>query len=159
MRLSDDDFKFVCKNTPLVALDFICLDPQGRVLLGRRRSSPARGSWFVPGGRIMKNETLPSALHRISIAELGIPINMGDVSLRGIYEHIYKENHFDEPYWGTHYISIALDLHHWLTLSPPRGQHDEYEYIKPEKLRDTKDVHPYVLMYFEDSPGLKSILP
>ena len=59
--LSNADFLTVVRLTPLVAIDLIVTDGNRRILLGHRRNRPAQGTWFVPGGRITKNETLDAA--------------------------------------------------------------------------------------------------
>ena len=46
----------VVKNTPLVSIDLIIEDTEGNILLGYRLNSPAKHTWFVPGGVIRKNE-------------------------------------------------------------------------------------------------------
>ena len=71
-RLPRQEFLAVVKTTPLVSLDLLVQDRQGRVLLGMRKNEPARGFWFVPGGRIMKDEALAAAFERILDAELGL---------------------------------------------------------------------------------------
>lgn len=47
--------------TPLVAIDLIVPNQNGGYLLGHRVNKPAQGFWFVPGGRIRKNERLDDA--------------------------------------------------------------------------------------------------
>lgn len=56
--------------TPLVAIDLIVRSEE-KVLLGRRTNEPAKGFFFVPGGRIFKGETARTAFQRITLAELG----------------------------------------------------------------------------------------
>ena len=67
--LSDDDFRFVVRSTPLFALDLIIMDEYERVLVGLRVNDPAKGFWFVPGGRVTKNESLKTAFSRILFDE------------------------------------------------------------------------------------------
>ena len=76
--LSVEDFAGVVRLTPLVAIDLIVRDSAGRVLLGERKNEPAKGSFFVPGGRITKNETLTAAFRRITRAELGVERSLTD---------------------------------------------------------------------------------
>jgi colanic acid biosynthesis protein WcaH len=71
-RLEPEDFNSVVRLTPLVAIDMIVRSPVGRVLVGRRNNEPAKGRFFVLGGRITKNEALAAAFRRISLAELGV---------------------------------------------------------------------------------------
>ena len=61
MRLAHSDFLAVVAHAPLVSLDLVVRDPDGCVLVGLRTNRPAQGSWFVPGGRIYKNERVAEA--------------------------------------------------------------------------------------------------
>lgn len=62
--LAQHEFLEIVRLTPLVSIDLIVLDQAGDVLLGRRVNRPAQGMWFVPGGRIRKDETLADAFKR-----------------------------------------------------------------------------------------------
>ena len=55
-RLEPEDFNNVVRLSPLVAIDMIVRSPDGRVLVACRNNEPAKGRFFVPGGRITKNE-------------------------------------------------------------------------------------------------------
>src|SRR4026207_2429248 len=101
--LEPQDFERVVRFTPLVSIDIIVRSKDGRVLLGRRKNEPARNSFFVPGGRITKNETLGAAFKRITAGELGVQMELGQARFIGVYEHIYKENVFGKEGFGTHY--------------------------------------------------------
>ena len=95
MSLEQDKFLSIVAATPLVSIDLILRSERGRVLLGRRVNRPAQGFWFVPGGRIRKNERIKDALRRISRAELGIEIEHAE--LTGVFDHIYEDNYFGAP--------------------------------------------------------------
>jgi hypothetical protein len=60
--LDVDIFLDVVARTPLVAVDLVLVRGGSEVLLGLRNNRPAQGFWFVPGGRIRKNEPLHTAL-------------------------------------------------------------------------------------------------
>ena len=66
------EFLDVVRLTPLISIDLIVVDDHARVLLGRRVNRPALGAWFVPGGRIHKDESLGGAFSRIVREELGL---------------------------------------------------------------------------------------
>jgi GDP-mannose mannosyl hydrolase len=87
-----DKFLDIIDATPLVSIDLIVEDSQGRFLLGKRLNRPAQGYWFVPGGRIRKNETLADAMARISSTELGAALDINKARLLGAYDHIYDDN-------------------------------------------------------------------
>ncbi|MEG1251614.1 MAG: NUDIX domain-containing protein, partial [Citrobacter sp.] len=64
MELPLDIFQTIVQNTPLISIDFIVKNERDEVLLGKRVNKPAKGYWFVPGGRIFKNETIFQAFKR-----------------------------------------------------------------------------------------------
>src|SRR5512142_1242744 len=82
--MAPEDFQNVIRLTPLVAIDLIIRSPDGKVLVGRRTNEPARGVFFVPGGRITKNETRPAAFRRISQEELGIGLEIGGARFHSV---------------------------------------------------------------------------
>ena len=71
MWLNTRVFRTVVASTPLVSIDLVVRNPQGEVLLGRRLNRPAQGFWFIPGGRIRKNESLNAAFRRLSSSGAG----------------------------------------------------------------------------------------
>jgi colanic acid biosynthesis protein WcaH len=68
---------------PLVSIDLILENQHGGILPGRRVNRPAQGYWFVPGGRIRKNEKIAEAIKRISSTEPGSTLSIGNVQLSG----------------------------------------------------------------------------
>lgn len=73
--LSPNQFSQACSALSLVSLNFCLLRHSAsgpELLLGLRNNRPAQCWWFTPGGRIRKNEPLPSASARIALNELGL---------------------------------------------------------------------------------------
>jgi colanic acid biosynthesis protein WcaH len=93
MWLSDETFKSVIQHTPLISIDLIVRNEQDEVLLGKRVNAPAKDYWFVPGGRVRKNETLDDAFIRLVKEELGIESGMtrADAKFIGVFEHFYDD--------------------------------------------------------------------
>lgn len=153
--LAPDDFDTVVRLTPLVAIDLLVQAPDGRVLLGRRVNQPAKGSYFVPGGRISKNETLAAALRRISRAELGVEVRLEDTRFRGVYEHFYATNSRQTPGFGTHYVVLAYSLTATPeTLNLPKDQHGEFLWLSESDLLSNPEVHLNTKNYF--APAAKT---
>lgn len=90
--LTDEEFINIIKLTPLISIDFIVKNKRNEILLGKRVNSPARGYYFVPGGRILKDETINDAFLRLSLTELGISIPKDLWNFHGVYEHFYEDN-------------------------------------------------------------------
>lgn len=148
MSLEQDKFLSIITATPLVAIDLILQSERGRVLLGRRVNRPAQGFWFVPGGRIRKNERIKDALRRISRAELGIEIEHAE--LVGAFDHIYDDNYFGAPGVNTHYVVLA----HRCAFSEqtpmrPDDQHSAMRWWEISELLASPEVHENTKRHFK----------
>jgi colanic acid biosynthesis protein WcaH len=104
--LNAQDFKHLVKHAPLFAIDLVVLNDKNQILLGQRKNAPAKGYWFVPGGRVFKNESLEQAFKRISKTELNVEIERYQTWLLGLYDHFYQDSVFDEGI-DTHYINAT----------------------------------------------------
>ncbi|MEZ9874418.1 GDP-mannose mannosyl hydrolase [Vibrio breoganii] len=148
MRLDLNTFKLVVESTPLISIDLIVTNSEGQVLLGERTNRPAQGYWFVPGGRILKNEIFEEAFKRLTIVELGVELELADASFLGVYEHHYADSFLGDDL-STHYVVLAyrlvLDVDN---LDLPSEQHDSYRLWGIEELLDSKVVHQNTKDYF-----------
>jgi 8-oxo-dGTP diphosphatase len=70
-------------KTPAVTVDCVIFDPEGRVLLIRRKNEPFKGSFALPGGFVDIGETVEAACRREVREEVGLKV--GDLRLVGIY--------------------------------------------------------------------------
>jgi GDP-mannose mannosyl hydrolase len=154
-KLSGDDFEQVVRNTPLVSIDIVCRDASHRVLVMRRRREPAKGFYFVPGGRVLKNERMSDAFRRILRDEIGRAAKFEEARLMGAYEHIYSTNRFDKAGFGTHYVVLAYEV--GLPGAPSitlDDDHDAYKWVEPGKPGEIEDVHDNVKPYLRaDTPA------
>jgi colanic acid biosynthesis protein WcaH len=147
--LDHDTYRGVVQSAPIVSIDLLVRDRRGRYLLGRRRNRPAQGAWFVPGGRVRKDETLDAAFLRLTHSELGHRVARAAAEFAGVYEHFYDDN-FAGTDFSTHYIVLAhslpeLDLDE---LALPREQHGAYRFETREELLQDPEVHRYTKLYF-----------
>jgi colanic acid biosynthesis protein WcaH len=145
------------QSTNLFALDLIIVDHDNHILLGLRANPPAKNFWFVPGGRVLKNEKMSSALERIVMCEVGLNKSSFDsIEFHGLYEHFYRDSFFVDCVNGTHYIIAALKL----TLKTGIGahniqldkQHQELKFVSIDDLLADERVHEYTKSYFVDNP-------
>lgn len=154
--LSKTDFKQLIKNAPLFAVDLVVLNEKNQILVGQRQNAPAQGFWFVPGGRVYKNESLPSAFNRISQAELGLTLNIENAQLLGLYDHFYKDSAFGEGI-STHYINATHLVHlssEQLT-NLPKEQHQDYRWAAINELESDQTVHFFSKIFL---PALKAAI-
>lgn len=141
-------FTTVIDSTPLVSIDLLVENSKGEVLLGYRNNRPAKGYWFVPGGRILKNETLKSAFERLTFAELGKKFDINQATLQGPYDHMYEDSVFgDSP--STHYVAIAYRLKVEDIQNLPSEQHSRYTWLHPSEIVERCDIHANTQAYFQ----------
>jgi colanic acid biosynthesis protein WcaH len=152
--LSAHDFDMVRRHAPLVSIDMIIRDASGRVLLGRRTNEPAKGVWFVPGGRVQKDERLAAAFVRLLQEELGNPRELGiseqlaDATFMGVYEHLYPVT--PATPFTIHYVVLGYELRAAASAGAalPASQHDEWRWWDVEALLKDNQVHANTKAYF-----------
>jgi colanic acid biosynthesis protein WcaH len=147
-----ETFLKVVEVTPFVAIDMAIRNERGQALLGYRTNRPAQNFWFVPGGRIRKDEKTQDALQRIVQAELGIDAPQG--KLLGVFDHFYDDNFYNKPGIGTHYVVCGYQFDIPSTTQfVTDEQHTKLKWWDLEELLASEAVHPNSKMYFQDVPG------
>lgn len=150
--LDDATFRTVVASTPLVSIDLVVRREDGHVLLGLRNNRPAQGFWFVPGGRVRKNETLDSAFLRLTLNELGFEVQRRQAHFLGVYEHLYEDSVFGSKLEApsTHYVVLGyqLDVSEQLEDTLPLEQHTDYRWLEQQAILEADDVHENTKAYF-----------
>lgn len=149
MYMDKETFKTVVENTPLVSVDLI-VKKESKYLLGRRVNKPAKGYWFTLGGRVLKNERISDAIHRISDLELGTKIEK-PLKFLGVFEHLYDDAIYDGV--STHYVNLGYEVETSTLEDLPDDQHSDYRWFDLEELMESKEVHDYVKDYFRQNKG------
>ncbi|WP_173498930.1 MULTISPECIES: GDP-mannose mannosyl hydrolase [unclassified Marinobacterium] len=149
--LTKEDFKQVVANAPLFAIDLVVMNSQSQILVGERKNAPAKGYWFVPGGRVYKNESLEKAFERISQSELGFVVFRNNAEFLGLYDHFYNDNVFDKT-TSTHYINAA----HWVRLeidnlpNIPTEQHQNYRWVPWHTIQSDDSIHRFSKVFIDE---------
>ncbi|WP_292959264.1 GDP-mannose mannosyl hydrolase [Neptuniibacter sp. UBA6509] len=151
--LDQDTFKVVVDSAPLISIDLVVRSANGTVLLGKRTNRPAKGFWFVPGGRVLKGETLANAFSRLTLAELGIELSIDQADYLGLYEHFYHDSALCES-TSTHYVvnAFVITLNQDIT-ELPQEQHSDYRWLSQNELLSDKQVHEHSKWYFMNEKG------
>jgi ADP-ribose pyrophosphatase YjhB (NUDIX family) len=87
---------YVGYANPVPAVEAVCLDADGRVLLGRRAVDPGRGLWDLPGGFLHEDELPLDGLRREVLEETGLELEPLDFL-----------GHWLEPYDGRVVLSLV----------------------------------------------------
>ena len=142
-------FQSVVKHTPLISIDLIVKNKVGQVLLGKRTNKPAQDYWFVPGGRILKDETIQEAFSRLVLVELGVKLTIEDASFLGVFEHFYDDN-FSGNDFSTHYVVLGYELKLDLPIEAlPDEQHNDYKWLSIADLLASDSVHKHSKWYVQ----------
>lgn len=148
MFLSQEDFATVVRSTPLISIDLIVENADDEFLLGKRTNRPAQGFWFVPGGRVQKDEPLAEAFERLTLGELGVRLPLAAGEFYGVWQHFYDDN-FSGADFSTHYIVLGFRLKvNQADLALPDAQHEAYRWLTPEALLASENVHDNSRAYF-----------
>ncbi len=151
--LDHQSFIKIIEAAPLVSLDLVIVRGGNEVLLGLRNNRPAQHFWFVPGGRILKNETILAALNRIADKELGLfkLIENSELapSFYGAFEHMYEDCFAGEIGISTHYVVLAhiivVPSHFALPIADE--QHAELKWWSIPDALNSENVHQYTKNY------------
>lgn len=152
--LEREAFLQVVRHAPLVSVDLIVVRGGTEALLGLRNNRPAQGMWFVPGGRIVKNERIEQALWRVAEAETGLgeALRTGKLSARpmGAYQHFYADCFAGDVGVSTHYVALGYWLDVPAGFDVPRidDQHAEFKWWPVQSLLASPQVHQHTKDYF-----------
>ncbi|MFT4941842.1 MAG: colanic acid biosynthesis protein WcaH [Paraglaciecola sp.] len=147
MFLDETTFKTVIASTPLISIDLVVKNTKDEYLLGFRNNRPAQGFWFVPGGRVLKDETMDDAFIRLCQDELGISLTRQKASFLGPFEHFYNDYVFGEDI-TTHYVVLGYALTIDIDLaSLPQEQHNQYAWFTANDLLRRENVHTHSKWY------------
>ena len=138
------------RGLPLVSVDLVLVRGGTEILLGLRTNRPAQGSWFVPGGRILKDEPRADALKRVAARELGIAdIAALKPQLLGVFEHFYPDCFAGDIGVSTHYVVIAhrIDVPPDFEVPSCDNQHAELRWWPIAEATANTDVHRYTRDY------------
>ena len=97
-------YKRIIDLLPILCVDAAVLH-KGKYILVKRKNEPVKGGWWVPGGRVLKGETMEEAVIRKTKEELGIKVKI--IKPLGYFEHYFRENEFGVKS-GIHQVSIVF---------------------------------------------------
>ena len=126
--------------------------------MGRRINNPAKDKFFVPGGRVYKNESIIDAFNRILLSETGLTFSFNKTTSIGLYEHFYNVTYWSTSECSTHYIIearlIEVDAENIKLNINLNEQHSGFEWIS---IKDTQSnsIHSYSKIYLNKVKDLK----
>lgn len=133
------EWETIVRHVPIVSVDLVVECPDG-IVLGKRANEPAKGEWFVPGGRVRKGEALEDAVIRVAREELNTTVEIREQL--GVFEHLYDESDVGD---SKHYVANGYRVWTDETTFDSGGQHEQVgSFTEPPT-----GLHPYVEQYLD----------
>lgn len=137
MHIEDSLYKQILACIPIACVD-VAIMSKGSVLLVMRGDMPARGQWWLPGGRVLKGETMKQTAVRKARLEVGLDCFVGPLvhtaetifpdgphgeSVHSINScfMLFPKRPNDQPYLDGHHVSYK-----WSSII----EDDMAEYVK-----------------------------
>lgn len=133
--LPEDLYLEVLRGLPIACVD-IAIVSNGHVLLVQRGDPPAKGMWWVPGGRVFKGERMRETARRKALEEVGLHCHVGPLihtaetifsdGPRAIPVHSINSCFLLYPVEDVAQVRVQLDDHHsdWMWVNTiPGGLH------------------------------------
>jgi colanic acid biosynthesis protein WcaH len=120
--IENELYNKMVENLPILCVDGFIIS-NGKILLLKRNNKPAQGQWWVPGGRVLKNEKLENAILRKIKDETNLDVKI--IEILDICETIFENKHTV----NICYLLSTDDLNIKLN-----SEHSEYIWFELEKL-------------------------
>lgn len=95
----------ILKTMPISCVD-VCIVHNGCILLVKRKDAPAKGEFWLPGGRVIKGEKLKDCAYRKAIEETGLDCYIGPIIHTD--ETVFEDGPNNIP---IHSINVVFLLH------------------------------------------------
>jgi colanic acid biosynthesis protein WcaH len=98
------DWVKIHRTMPIICVDCV-ISVEDKILLVKRKREPMKGSWWFPGGRLLRGERLSQAVSRIVKGEININLS-GKPVLLGHDETEFEADPFGHGE-GTHTVNFV----------------------------------------------------
>ncbi len=107
MIIDENDYIKIMETMPVVCVDGLIVNNKKEFLLVKRNNEPLKGQYWLPGGRLHKNETLENSIKRKIYEELRCEVKI--IKSLGYFEEFFGETK-QNVNSGFHAISIVFLL-------------------------------------------------
>ncbi len=137
MIIPDNLYYPIISFLPIACVD-VAIIAHGSVLLVKRNDSPAKGEWWLPGGRVFKGELMKETAKRKALEEVGIECHVGPIihtaetifpdGPNGIPVHSINSCFMLYPVDSD--FEVRLDSHHDLHVWTSHIQNSFHPYVR-----------------------------
>ena len=122
--IDDSLYNKIIDVLPILCVDGFIVDDD-KILLLKRNNYPAINEWWVPGGRVVKNELLCDSIIRKVKEETGLDVEI--LNQIGITETIFETKHTVNVCFNLRVKSDNINI----TIN---SEHSEYKWFKMDIL-------------------------
>lgn len=145
MFIPDNFYKQIVEYSVISTVDIIFMDHNKSILLGRRSNSPLKGEYYIPWGRIRKNETIIQGVQRKAKEEFNIDIDINKLVFVGSYDDIFEDSAWNT---STHCVPrvFAYQLNNdEVKMLLPDTQHTDIKFA----IYNDPSLHPFLKQRLE----------
>ena len=103
MYVEEELYKKFVDLMPIACIDVLIHDDDGNILLVKRNQEPAKDKWWIIGGRLLKEETMPEGAVRKAKEEVMLDVEVE--KLIGVYDEFFDTSIQGFP---THTVCVAF---------------------------------------------------
>lgn len=142
-KIPEKIYKEIHRSLPIACVDIVITNGK-EFLLMKRRNQPQKGTWWLPGGRVLKNELLEDAVTRFLKKEIGLTGKTDN--FLGFQELFFSPGYF--PNINAHTIGFVFKV----KISPNSRisfdkQHSEARWFSCID----RSWHPYVKKFLREA--------
>jgi colanic acid biosynthesis protein WcaH len=124
----------IVKLMPIVSVEALIII-NDKLLFLKRKNQPAKGQWWLPGGRIYKGESFEETLRREIKEETGLQVK--SFKFINVYSRIFPERHDIT-------VAFLCKCEGKIVLN---SEHSEYKLFQ----EPPEDLHPYLTTLIKDA--------
>lgn len=143
--IPSEEYKEILEKLAVPCVDVVIENDLDELLMIKRDNEPAKGQWWLPGGRIFKKETIKEAAIRKVKEEIGLDVD--DIVVVGAYETIFDEGPFGIK-TGSHTVNVVVKgrVKSFSDMAV-NSDHSESKFFRDVQ----EDWHPYLKEAINDA--------
>ena len=87
-KLSHGGFLESLRLAPRLVIELVVENNEGEILLLKRDRDPFKGKWYLPGGFLLKGESIGNCMERLSQDGLNFRLDSNEGEFLGLFENI-----------------------------------------------------------------------
>lgn len=147
MLIPDSEYSLILKKMPVLCVDVLIIHA-GKCLLIKRENDPAKGQYWLPGGRVHKLESIENAAIRKAKEETNL--NCQYIGIVSVEETIFKKE--GQMITDVHTVNICCELHVPDTILLETDKyHSDFKWVDKQSSAYHDAInHPLSLVGFEE---------